>query len=190
MPNWAGKPLDRALLTALAELAGEGVILDAGAGPGHVGAFLTAAARVVAVDLSTVMCGLALASGVPAAAGDLAALPVRSGCLAGIVCFYAVIHLDAVGRTAAYREFARVLRPGGHVLMAFHVRDLDVAAGESRAFDEWFDQPVDLLFHYLDPEVESASLAAAGLAMVARLDRRPDGSEHASDRCYLLFRRP
>ena len=33
-------------------------------------------------------------AGLPAAAGGLAALPIRSGSLAGALCLYAVIHLD------------------------------------------------------------------------------------------------
>ena len=36
----AGKPLDRALLEAFAELAGAGMIADVGCGPGHVTRFL------------------------------------------------------------------------------------------------------------------------------------------------------
>jgi hypothetical protein len=39
----AGKPLDRAVLQAFTELAGEGAIADVGCGPGHVTRFLAAA---------------------------------------------------------------------------------------------------------------------------------------------------
>jgi len=52
-------------------------------------------ARTVGLDLSPGMCTVAVAAGVPAAAADMTALPLRAGSLAGLVCLYAVIHLDA-----------------------------------------------------------------------------------------------
>src|SRR5215469_15362925 len=49
----AGKPLDRALLEAFAELAGAGAIADVGCGPGHVTQFLSARnVRVIGIDIS------------------------------------------------------------------------------------------------------------------------------------------
>lgn len=73
----AVKPLDRALLAALAEQCSGGVVGDLGCGPGHVAAHLSALdAHVVGVDLSPAMCALAGLRGVPAVAGDLVALPL------------------------------------------------------------------------------------------------------------------
>src|SRR3712207_2760649 len=54
------KPLDRALLTALTELAGPGPIADVGCGPGHVTRFLAAwHAEVLGIDLSPGMIAVA-----------------------------------------------------------------------------------------------------------------------------------
>lgn len=189
----AGKPLDRALLQVVVELAASsGWVADLGCGPGHVTSFLAErAARVVGVDLSPVMCAIGrTTTSLPFAAGDLTALPLRSGGLGAIVCLYAVIHLDTDARAAAYREFARCLRPGGHALIAFHVSDADVPAGGQTTLTRWWDHQVELTFRFLDPEPEIISLAAAGLEMVARLDREPlPDVEHPSKRCYLLVRR-
>ncbi len=187
-----GKPLDRALLDVVVEHAAGGPVVDAGCGPGHVAQWLaTRGATTCGVDLSPAMAARAVARGVPAAAGDLTALPFLTGSCAAVVCFYAVIHLPASGRDAAYREFARVLRPDGVALVAFHVRTDGVTAGETVATREFFGHEVDLEFRYLDPTAESGRLAAAGLAPVARVDRAPvPGVEHASDRSYLLVRRP
>jgi hypothetical protein len=56
----AGKPLDRAVLEAFTELAGEGTIADVGCGPGHVARFLaTRHARVIGIDISPGMIGVA-----------------------------------------------------------------------------------------------------------------------------------
>jgi SAM-dependent methyltransferase len=188
----AGKPLDRALLDTLAELAGEAMVADLGCGPGHVAAYLSdRGAHVVGVDLSPSMCQLARArASVGACTGDLARLPLRSGGLGALVCLYAVIHLDAMQRAAAYAEFARVLRPGGHGLIAFHVADAQFAAGTASHVTDWWDHPVELTFRFLDPDAERLALSTAGLDVVARLDRQPYADvEHASQRCYLLIRR-
>jgi SAM-dependent methyltransferase len=185
----AGKPLDRALLDAVAELA-DGPVLDVGCGPGHVAGYLAACTSgrvpVVGVDLSPRMCAHA---SVPVCAGDMTALPFRSHSVSALVCLYAVIHLDPAARAAAYAEFARVLRPGGHALVAFHVRDAETLAGQEKTLTRWWDSEVELTFRFLDPEAETRALAEAGLTVTARLDRAPDSRvEHASDRAYLLAR--
>ncbi|CAL9586349.1 class I SAM-dependent methyltransferase [Streptomyces sp. enrichment culture] len=188
-----GKPLDRALLDAFAELAADGPVLDVGCGPGHAAARLAArgGAPVLGLDLSPGMCAVARrTTALPYAAADMTALPVRSGAAAGVLCWYAVIHLDRAGRDAAYAEFARVLRPGGHALLAFHTGDAEAAPGTARRLTTWWDHPVDLTFHFLDPGAETEALARAGLTPAARLDRAPDPAvEHASSRTYLLLRR-
>jgi SAM-dependent methyltransferase len=187
-----GKPLDRAMLDAFAEVTVGGPVLDVGCGPGHATAYLTGrGVRAAGLDLSPGMCAVAhRATALPFAAADMTALPVRSRALAGILCLYAVIHLDAPRRAAAYAEFFRVLRPGGHALIAFHTSDADIRAGQARTLTEWWGHGVDLTFHFLDPLAETAALARAGLQVTARLDRAPyPGAEHASQRSYLLVRR-
>ncbi len=186
-----GKPLDRALLDMLADLAAGGPVLDVGCGPGHVTAHLAGQApQVVGLDLSAAMAAIAArATSLPFAVADMAALPIRSRTVSGLVSLYAVIHLDATQRAAAYAEFARVLRPGGYALIAFHTNDADNAVGQARTVTEWLGHEVDLTFHFLDPAAETLSLARAGLDLVTRLDRSPNPAvEHASARTYLLLR--
>ncbi|WP_040687416.1 class I SAM-dependent methyltransferase [Nocardia vinacea] len=187
-----GKPLDRGVLEVFAELADDGVVADIGCGPGHVAAYLAGrGVRAVGMDLSPAMCGVARrTASVAVGAADMTALPVRGQSLAGLVCLYAVIHLDEQQRAAAYAEFARVLRPGGHALIAFHTSDADFPVGGAKMLTEWWGHQVDLTFHYLDPCAESDALATAGLVPEARLDREPHpDTEHPSRRSYLLVRR-
>ena len=222
------KPLDRALIEAVAELAGPGLALDAGSGPAQVATHFAshaathsathpgthpgthaaahAAAHVptqagthfgaggggaLACDISPAMCAEARAAGVPAVAGDLTSLPVRSGSLSTLYCFYAVIHLDAGDRVFAYRELARVLRPGGHAIVAFHTSDADRGPGGAVRRTEWWGRPVELTFRFLDASAELALLLDAGLDFVAHLDRAPGPvPEHPSRRSYLVVRRP
>ena len=184
----AGKPLDRALLDALAEMV-TSPVLDVGAGPGHVASYLRQrGVRVVSTDLSPAMCRLAGQSGLAAVAADMTRLPFSCDAVGGIVCLYAVIYLDADQRAAAYAGFRRVLRPGGLALLAFHTRDAENATGSGTSVSTWFGEPVHLTFRYLDPAVESRALVTAGFEVVARLDRTSAPGEHASERTYLLLR--
>lgn len=184
------KPFDRALLDVLAQRA-SGPVLDAGCGPGHVAAYLTGrGCRVIGLDLSAAMCAVA-AQTVPALVGDLTALPVATGALGGLVCAFALIHLDGPARATAYAEVARVLQPGAWALLSFHTRDDQAATGESRTVTEWWGHAVDIPFHFLDHAAEAAALARAGLRLVARLERAPlPDVEHQSDRAYLVVERP
>ena len=121
----------------------------------------------------------------------MTALPLASQSAGGIACLYAVIHLDRAARTAAYSEFYRVLRPGGHALIAFHVRSDEVEAGGSIVRTEWWGHEINLTFRFLDPVAEGAALLVVGLELVARVDRRPHlGAEYPSSRSYLLVQRP
>jgi SAM-dependent methyltransferase len=185
-----GKPADLALLDQAAAAGFGGIIADVGCGPGQVSSYLVnRGARVVALDLSPAMCAIARGSA-PALVADMTALPLRAGALSGLVCLYAVIHLDAARRSAAYAEFARVLAPGAQALIAFHTSEAGVVPGAAVELTEWWDEPVELTFHYLDPDGEVALMAAAGLELVARLDRPPyAGVEHESRRSYLTVAR-
>jgi SAM-dependent methyltransferase len=187
----AGKPLDRALLAAFLEHCAGGAIGDLGCGPGHIGAHLAGlGARIVGIDLSEQMCALAGQRGLAAAVGDLVALPVADGCLAGVVCWYALIHLEQAERAVGYQEIARVVRPGGWALVAFHTSDPDAQPGDERRFTNWLEQQVELTFRFLDPEAEITAAEAAGLGLSARLDRQPVAGEHPSHRTYLVLQRP
>ena len=135
-----GKPFDRALLDVLAARA-DGPVLDAGCGPGHLAAYVLArGSSVIALDLSPAMSAIA-GRVVPSVVGDLTALPVRSGVLGGLVCAFAVIHLDEGGRAAAYAEVARVLRPGAWALISFHTRDGDADVSGSKVVTDWWGTP-------------------------------------------------
>lgn len=196
----AGKPLDRALLRALADLvadvaesSGSGVIADLGCGPGHVAAYLSSvSASVIGVDISPAMVELcrSVHPELSFRVGSLLALPVTDGELAGAVAFYSILHLRPEHRPAAYAEMARVIRPGGWLLVAFHVRLSGHEAGGIMHVDEWWGERVDLDFYYLDPAGVADGLAAAGFTLMARTDREPwPGVELPSQRAYLLCRR-
>ena len=124
------KPFDQDLLTRFATVLtanrrahGTGVICDLGCGPGHVGAFLAErGARVVGIDHSRGMVTQARLHypTMPVGQGDMAALGLLDGSLAGIVCFYALIHIPRAQVPDVLHELHRVLTVGGALLVAVH----------------------------------------------------------------------
>lgn len=118
------KPFDRALLDAFAaDTAGRGLVLDIGCGPGHIARYLSDhGVRAAGLDFSPVMVELArkLNPALQFSAGDMRALDVDAGSLAGIVAFYSVIHLPRSEVPAALAGFHRALAGEGRLLISVH----------------------------------------------------------------------
>ncbi|WP_314247389.1 class I SAM-dependent methyltransferase [Streptomyces kutzneri] len=186
-----GKPLDRAMLAAFAEYvrddAGGGgrAVADLGCGPGRVTAHLDGlGVRVFGVDLSPAMVAVARRTypGLRFEVGSMAALDVADGVLGGVLAWYSTVHTPPSGLPALFAEFARVLAPGGHLLIAFK-------AGDERVrLDHAYGHPVDLDVYRTPPELIAGLLAGAGLAEVARLVREPVPGER-SPQGFLLARK-
>lgn len=190
----AGKPLDRALLGAFAELVPRDLpVGDVGCGPGHVAGHLAElGCDMVGVDLSPTMIDIARRRypRITFHAASMLELPVADGSWGGAVAMYSIIHLSAEERRAACGELARVVRPGGTVMIAFHIGDATHEPGDALDEDEFLGQRIQLTMHFLRPDDVAADLHASGFAEQARLVREPDPAvEYASRRCYLIARR-
>ncbi|HEU4425323.1 MAG TPA: class I SAM-dependent methyltransferase [Pilimelia sp.] len=193
-----GKPVDRALYGCFAELvrdqAGAGrSVGDVGCGPGHVSRYLAGLGlSVIGVDISPGMITVARLRHphLRFEVGSIGGLPAKDGEWAGAVVPYSIIHLDRDERRAGFVELARVIRAGGWLLVAFHISDDTTAAGDVRRLTDWWDTPVELDFHFLDPVEVAADITTAGFAVMSRTDREPwPDVEHASRRGYLLAQR-
>ncbi|MGW3044823.1 class I SAM-dependent DNA methyltransferase [Kitasatospora sp. NPDC001159] len=183
----AYKVVDRALLGVIVEEAAGGTVADLGCGPGHVTGWLVGqGAAVVGVDLSPKMVELARREQPKAEfrTGDLLALPATDGEFAAAVALYSVIHLEPEELLPAFVEMRRVLRPGGVLLVSFHLGD------EVRRMAQWWGHQVDVDFHFLRTEAVTARLTEAGFAVEARLEREGLPEEAPTRRGYLLARRP
>lgn len=181
------KPLDRALLAALIEQTLPGVpIADVGCGPGHVAAWLgDHGARALGIDLSPGMIDVArkLHPGIEYRVGDFCDLPAADGELGGIVAFYSIIHLAPDEHPAAFYEMHRALRPGGLLLLAFHV------GTEVRHVDEWMGHDVDIDFRFLETSAVVEGWEAAGFVAEMQLERVRYPEEGPTRRGYVLGRR-
>ncbi len=109
---------DAALVAELADRLGSGaVVLDVGCGDG-ARTLDNLPPRSVGLDVSRV--GLELAAERHAGRllqGDMASLPVADAAVDAVTAYHAVFHVPREEHPAVYEEFARVLRPGGDLLM-------------------------------------------------------------------------
>jgi SAM-dependent methyltransferase len=181
------KPLDRHLLRRFAEEVGPGPVLEVGCGPGQIARYLhDLGVAVSGVDLSLEMVRTAagLSPAVAFHVADMRALDVPAGSLAGIVAFYAIVHLSDNELVPTFREWHRVLAPAGVVLLAFHLGTGVVH------LDELLGRPVFLDFRWFSVATVRSALEAAGFEVRETTEREPyEGAEHPTRRCYVLARR-
>jgi SAM-dependent methyltransferase len=111
--------IDEPILAEIFDAVPAGVALDAACGTGRHAARLAARGhRVIGVDSSPDMLARARAR-VPGGEfrlGDLHRLPVPDDAVDVVVCALALTHVPALPPVMS--EFARVLRPGGHLVLA------------------------------------------------------------------------
>jgi SAM-dependent methyltransferase len=181
------KPFDREILTRFATATRRGSqtghpVCDLGCGPGHIGAFLAArGVDAVGLDLSAGMVAQARLS-YPEMAfteGNMTSLDLPDDSFTGIVCFYALIHVPRSQVPAALREMARVLVPGGSLLVAVHG-----GRGTLHA-DEMVGQPADLDATLFSLAELCDLMHHAGFSIVESRDRPPYEMEHPTQRLYV-----
>jgi SAM-dependent methyltransferase len=178
----ARKPFDRERLDRFAaRLRGRGRVCDVGCGPGHVGRYLAErGVDVYGVDLSPGMVALArrLNPAMRFEPGDLRALSLPDAALAGIVAFYSLIHLRRTEVAGALAELARVMIPGGLILIGLHGGEGEVHA------DDWFGRGVSIDAALHQPAEIRDAMERAGLAVEAVETRAPYEFEYPTARVY------
>ncbi|WP_245743874.1 class I SAM-dependent methyltransferase [Lentzea fradiae] len=177
-----GRPLDAAIMRAFAELA-ESPVGDLGCGAGRITRYLhDLGLEAVGVDLSDGMVAEArrLHPHLEFAQGDITGLDLADDSLGSAVVWYSTVHMPA--EEVPWREFHRVVKPGGYLLHAFklgnRVRHLSHAYGH--------DVDLDVYWHDMDVVVTGAT--EAGFNEVARPERQK-GVDEAGPQAFLLLRK-
>jgi ubiquinone/menaquinone biosynthesis C-methylase UbiE len=159
-----------------------------GCGPGHVARYLhEQGVAVCGIDLSRAMVEQArrLTPGVEFRQSDMLALEAADESWAAIAAFYSLIHIPRGDLPQALGELRRVLRPGGVLLVAFHIGD------ETVHLDEWWDHKVSVDFFFFRSHEMAQALKEAGFEIEEIIEREPyPDVEHQSRRSYIFARRP
>lgn len=180
-------PFERWLLDRVAAAADGYPVLDAGTGPGHVTAYLAnQGATARGIDLTPEMVEQAQRDypDLDFAVGDLrrAMRPADADGWGAVLAWYSLIHLAPSELPDAVAGLARILRPGGTLVLALHAGD------EVRHLDSWWEHgglDLDVVLH--DAGAVLAAVEAAGLTQIEWYLRGPYAArDETTQRFYVL----
>jgi ubiquinone/menaquinone biosynthesis C-methylase UbiE len=160
-----------------------------GCGPGHIARYLRdAGLTVFGLDLSPGMLEQArqLNPDISFREGNMLALDLQDGALAGIAAFYAIVNIPKESLPTVFREMGRVLQPGGLLLLAFHTGD-DVLHEV-----ELWGRPISMDFFLFQLSTIRQYIEVAGFVIEGIIEREPYAPEveYQSRRAYILARKP
>ena len=184
------KPIDQAVLRAFAEsvsASSNSLVADVGCGTGCTTALLRRfGADAFGIDLSSNMIEEARRRnpGIQFAVGSMTALELDDQSVGGICAWYSIVHVPDEHLLQVFREFHRVLAPGGLLLLAFQVGDHPFVLTEA------FGQRVELRFERRQPHAVATLLEDAGLQGYAEARREADGDAvESTPQAYLIVKK-
>jgi SAM-dependent methyltransferase len=172
----AAEPYLRAALALFADMVhavGGGPVADVGCGPGHVTAHLhQLGIDAFGIDLSPAMIDVARRdhTGLRFEVGSMTDLRIADGSVAALLAFWSLIHVPDDAVPLVFGQFRRVLRPGGLVLLGFHVGD-----GSRLKTQGYGGHPMRVQVYRRQPTQVAAWLRDAGFRVEAQLLLDPDG---------------
>ncbi|MCE1254442.1 MAG: class I SAM-dependent methyltransferase [Anaerolineae bacterium] len=186
------KPMDREMLRRFADsVRGKGPVCDMGCGPGQIAAYLFHQCdlhSVFGMDLSQrfVQEAARLNPLIPFRQGNMLKIDATDNTWAGITAFYCIIHIPHAQVVEALKEMGRVLKPGGLILLTYHIGQ------ESVHLTDWFEEQVSMDFNFYDPVEMETYLQAAGYTNIQTTLRQPYAPEveHQSHRAYVFAEKP
>lgn len=183
------KPQDRETLRRFSQEIGDRKpVWDFGCGPGQTSRYL----KDIGIDIS----GLDLSERILEKAraihpnihfrkGNILELEFEDESIAGIVAFYAIVHLSREQVARAFHEIFRVLQPGGVFLFTYHI-------GEGAIhLDEFLGKDVDIDFMFFQTDFISLCTEDAGFEGIEIIERDPYPEvEYQSRRAYVFAKKP
>jgi SAM-dependent methyltransferase len=158
-------PIEEPSMRALIDEVPPGSVLDAACGTGRYSMYIAERGhRVTGVDQSEDMLKIARVK-LPQAdfhLADLSALPVSDASVDAVVCGLALVHLPDLA--PAMHEFARVLRPGGRLIIS-DVHAFLVLTGWQAQFATTGDEPGFMRMNCHLPSDYVAAASSAGLRL-------------------------
>ena len=182
----AHKAFDRNALDRMVEKARHlGPILDIGCGPGQVARYLKdRGADTQGIDLSDGMIAQArrLNPDLKFTQGDMRTLTgAEDSKFGGIVAAYAIVNLPDDQLPSVFREFNRILKPNGVLLLSFHVGD------EVRHISDLCGVAAELDFFFYQPEAITRMLTDAHFVIDEAIERDPYPEVEVQTRRAYLF---
>ncbi len=183
----AAAPYERGVLALFAELVragGDGPVADVGCGPGRITAHLRSlGVDAFGIDLSPAMIDRARRDhpGLRFAVGSMTDLSLADSSAAGLLAWFSLIHVPDDEVPAVLGQFHRVLRPGGVLLLGFHVGD-----GRRLKTEGYGGHPMKVYVHRRPTERVSGWLRDAGFAVEAEVLHQRDESTQGA---FLFARR-
>jgi SAM-dependent methyltransferase len=181
------KPYLRGILALFADLvhsAGGGPVVDVGCGPGHVTAHLRGlGVDAFGIDLSPKMIDVARREhpGVRFDVGSMTDLDLADSSVAGLLACWSLIHVPDEEIPVVFAHFRRVLRPGGPLLLGFHVGD-----GSRLKTQGYGGHPMKVHVHRRPLGRVATWLRDAGFTIEAQMLLDPDESTSGG----IVFARP
>ncbi|MEV4056818.1 class I SAM-dependent methyltransferase [Amycolatopsis sp. NPDC049688] len=165
------QPYLRAALTLFASQV-DGPAVDVGCGPGHFTAYLASlGVGASGIDLSPGMIDLARRSHpeLRFEVGSMTDLALPEASVAGVLASWSLIHVPDESVPVALGHFHRVLRPGGVLMIGYHV-----GAGTRRKTEGYGGHPMRVDVHLRQPWWLARRVREAGFTVEAEWLLRPE----------------
>jgi ubiquinone/menaquinone biosynthesis C-methylase UbiE len=183
------KPKDQEILRRFSQEIGQRrPVWDFGCGPGQTANYLNnLGLEISGLDLSEKILEQArtIHPEIHFRKGNILALEFENDSIAGVVAFYAIVHLTAEQVGIAFREVFRVLQPGGIFLFTYHVGEETIHLGE------FLGKKIDIDFMFFTTDFISSCLKDSGFKKIEVIEREPYlGVEYKSRRAYVFVLKP
>lgn len=163
-------------------------VWDFGCGPGQTADYLKGlGVEISGMDLSEKMVEQARSNypGIHFERGNILHLDFEGGSIAGIVCFYAIVHFSAEQVIQAFHEIFRVLQPGGIFLLTYHIGE------DTIHLHEFLGKEIDIDFMFFTTEFIVSCLKKSGFEGIEITERDPVPEvEYQSRRAYIFAVKP